>query len=405
LQGNIIKMIQRLVKSRIEKLTKHFPVVAILGPRQIGKTTLAKSIIQSIDKKVIYLDLELPADLNKLNNPQIFFEANQEHCIIIDEVQRKPDLFPVIRAVTDRHRVPGRFIILGSASPELLKQSSESLVGRIVYTELPGFLVQEIRDRYHVNDLWLRGGFPEPFLMNDPEIIQEWHNSFILTYIERDLPSLGLSAEPLILNRFLQMLAHNHGGLLNLANFARSLGISSPTVSKYANFFENAFLIRTLTPRYTNVKKRLVKSPKIYLRDSGLLHHLHGISDYNQLLGHPILGPSWEGFVIEQIISSLKPGISYSFYRTAEGAECDLILSKGVNIMACIEVKFSDSPKTTKSFTTAVQDLECDNNYIIIPDCPEPYPLREDVTVCDLEWFIQKQPIDKSGNKQNQAKV
>jgi uncharacterized protein len=381
-------MIQRVLQSRIEKLLKHFPVVAILGPRQIGKTTIAKSIIKVIDKQVIYLDLELPADLNKLSNPQIFLEANQEHCIIIDEVQRKPGLFPVIRAVTDRHRVPGRFIILGSASPELLKQSSESLAGRIVYTELSGLLVHEIQEQYNVQDLWLRGGFPEPFLMEATDITQEWYHSFVLTYIERDLPLLGLSADPLLLNRFLQMFAHSHGGLLNLASFSRSLGISSPTVSRYTGFFENAFLLRSLPPWYANVKKRMVKSPKTYLRDSGLLHHLHGITDFNHLLGHPILGASWEGFVTEQIINSMPSGISFSFYRTAEGAECDLILSKGIKILACIEIKFSDTPRTTKSFTTAVTDLACQNNYIIIPECPDPYLLKENVTVCNIVWFI-----------------
>jgi uncharacterized protein len=383
-------MITRNLQTRINKLLAHFPAVAILGPRQIGKTTLAKSLINDITKKVIYLDLELPGDLSKLNNPQLFFENNKENCIIIDEVQRRPDLFPVIRSVIDQHRVPARFIILGSASPELLKQSSESLAGRIVYTELPGLLITEIESRFTINDLWLQGGFPEPFMMVDKELTKEWYHSFILTYIERDLPSFGLSADPLLLNRLLQMLAHNHGMLLNLASYSRSLGVSSPSVSRYIGFFENAFILRLLTPWFINVKKRIIKSPKTYLRDSGILHHLHGISDFNQILGHPVLGNSWEGFVIEQIISSLKPGIAASFYRTAEGAECDLILSKGLEVLACIEIKFTDTPKTTKSFTTAVQDLDCRNNYIIVPNCIETWMLREDVTVCDLAWFIRK---------------
>jgi uncharacterized protein len=383
-------MITRNLQSRINKLLTHFPAVAILGPRQIGKTTLAKSLIKDIDKRVIYLDLELPSDLNKLDNPQLFFESNKDSCIIIDEVQRKPDLFPVIRSVIDQHRVPARFVILGSASPELLKQSSESLAGRIVYTELPGLLIDEILDFRTVNDLWLHGGFPEPFMMTDKELTREWHHSFVLTYIERDLPSLGLSAEPRILNNLLQMLAHNHGMLLNLANFSRSLGVSSPSVSKYIGFFENAFILRLLTPWFANVKKRIIKSPKVYLRDSGMLHYLHGINDLNQIWGHPILGNSWEGFVIEQIISSLNPGIAASFYRTAEGAECDLILSKGVEVLSCIEIKFTDAPKTTKGFTTAVRDLACRNNFIIVPSCTEPWLPREDVTVCDPVWFIRK---------------
>mgnify|MGYP001057350037 CR=1 FL=1 len=381
-------MIYRNLQSRILKLLEHFPAVAILGPRQIGKTTLSKFLITKLDRKVIYLDLELPADIGKLSNPQIFFENNQDSCIIIDEVQRSPDLFPVIRAVIDRHRIPGRFIILGSANPDLLKQSSESLAGRIAYTELTGLLLSEIGNEHKINDLWLHGGFPEPFLIPDKELLREWYHSFILTYIERDLPSLGLSAEPLLLNRLLQMLAHNHGMLLNHANYARSLGISSPTVSKYLSFFENAFMVRLLSPWFANVKKRMVKSPKIYLRDSGILHYLHGISDFNQLLGHPVLGNSWEGFVIEQIVNSLKPGISFSFYRTAEGAECDLILSRGLEVLTCVEIKFADAPKTTKGFTTAIQDLGCKNNFIVIPNCPESYLLKENVLVCDPTSFI-----------------
>jgi uncharacterized protein len=383
-------MITRNLQTRILKLLEHFPAVAILGPRQIGKTTLAQSLINDITRKVIYLDLELPGDLSKLDNPQLFLEGNKENCIIIDEVQRRPDLFPVIRSVIDQHRVPARFIILGSAGPDLLKQSSESLAGRIVYTELPGLLINEIENQFTINDLWLQGGFPEPFMIADKEITWEWYHSFILTYIERDLPSFGLSADPLILNRLLQMLAHNHGMLLNLASYSRSLGVSSPSVSRYIGFFENAFIVRLLTPWFTNIKKRIIKSPKIYLRDSGILHYLHGIRDFNQILGHPVLGNSWEGFVIEQIINSLKPGIAASFYRTAEGAECDLILSQGLEILACIEIKFTDAPKTTKSFTTAVQDLDCRNNYFIVPNCPESWLLREDVTVCDLSWFIRK---------------
>lgn len=383
-------VIRRNLQTRINRLLEHFPAVAILGPRQIGKTTLAKSLIHDTKKKVIYLDLELPADISKLDNPQFFFENNQDSCIIIDEVQRRPDLFPVIRGVIDQHRVPARFIILGSASPELLKQSSESLAGRIIYTELTGLLIDEISGTHGMNDLWMHGGFPEPFTMHDTELTKDWFHLFILTYIERDLPFLGLSADPLLLNRLLQMLAHNHGMLLNLASYSRALGLSSPSVSKYIGFFENAFMLRLLTPWFANVKKRIIKSPKTYLRDSGILHHLHGISSINQIMGHTLLGNSWEGFVIEQIVNSSKPGIAASFYRTAEGAECDLILSRGLEILACIEIKFTDAPKTTKSFTTAVQDLACHNNYIIVPNCPESWLLKEDVTVCSLEWFIKE---------------
>ncbi|MDD4554391.1 MAG: ATP-binding protein [Bacteroidales bacterium] len=381
-------MISRLLHTRILKLLDHFPAVAILGPRQIGKTTLAKSLITAFVRKVIYLDLELPSDIAKLTNAQIFFETNKEACIIIDEIQRRPDLFPVMRSMIDRDRNPGRFIILGSASPELLKQSSESLAGRIAYTELTGLLIPEIEGVSPVNNLWVNGQFPEPFILDDPELRRLWYHSFILTYIERDIPLLGLSVDPLLLNRMLQMVAHNHAMLLNHANFARSLAISSPTVSKYIGFFERVFLFRLLHPWHANLKKRLVKSPKIYLRDSGMLHHLLGIDVLNQLFGHPMLGNSWEGFVIEQVINALPVGILPFFFRTAEGAECDLVLSRGADVVACIEIKFADAPRTTKGFTTAIADLKCKNNFIIIPNCDESYLLNDHISVCDPARFI-----------------
>lgn len=383
-------MIQRKLQSRIIKLLEHFPAIAILGPRQIGKTTLAKSLMDSIKNEVVYLDLELPADVNRLANPQVFFQNNQDRCVIIDEIQRLPDLFPVIRAVIDQKRAPGRFILLGSASPDLLRQSSETLAGRIVYTELTGLLIPEIINHYTSTDLWIKGGFPEPFLMKDPELYSEWYRSFILTYLERDLPLLGLRTDPVILRRLISMLAYNQGMLLNMANLSKSLGVSSPTVSRYVGFLENAFVLRQLQPWHMNIRKRLVKSPKVYLRDSGILHHLLGIESYNALLGHPSLGNSWEGYVIEQVIGSAMPGLSFFFYRTAEGAECDLVISQGINIIACIEIKFSEAPKTSKSLTTAIQDLRSENNFIIIPECPEPYILKENITVCNPVQFIRE---------------
>ncbi len=379
-------MIERKLHSRILDLLEHFPSVAILGPRQIGKTTLAKSLMASIKQETIYLDLELPVDVNRLSNPQLFFEGNKDKCVIIDEIQRVPDLFPVIRAVIDQHRVPGRFILLGSASPKLLKQSSETLAGRIVYTELTGLLINEVNK--DTNNLWIKGGFPEPYLIKNQTILQEWYQSFIRTYIERDLPLLGLRVDTLLLNRLLNMLAHSHGSLLNQSNLSKSIGVSGPTISKYIGFFENAFILRLLPPWYANIKKRLVKSPKAYLRDSGILHHLLGINNLNNILGHPILGQSWEGFVVEQIINSSRAGILFSFYRTAMGAECDLIVSKGLEILACVEIKFSDTPKTTKSFTTAIQDLQSLNNFIVVPNCPEPYKIKENITVCTPGQFI-----------------
>jgi uncharacterized protein len=381
-------MVTRELSKRILKLIGQFPAVAILGPRQVGKTTLSKSLMPLVKKNTLYLDLELPVDINRLSNPQVFFENNSEKCIIIDEVQRMPELFPVLRAVIDQHRVPGRFILLGSASPELLKHSSETLAGRIIYTELSPFLINELGGSEIINKLWIRGGFPEPYLIKQNISAEEWFQSFVRSYIERDLPNLGLRSNPAIMYRLLNMLTHNHAMILNLANLSKSLGVSQPVVAKYVDFLEMAFIVRKLRPWYINVKKRLVKTSKLYIRDSGILHHLLGITNLNQLMGHPVLGNSWEGFVIEQIINSSRPGYIFSFYRTAQGAECDLIISKGLEIRACIEMKFTERPVTTKSFTISLQDLKCNNNFIIVPACPAPYNLKDKVIVCDPFQFL-----------------
>ena len=381
-------MIKRELSKRVIKLIRQFPSVAILGPRQIGKTTLAKSLIPLIGKESVYLDLELPVDFNRLSNPQVFFESNSDKCIVIDEIQRMPDLFPVLRAVIDMQRDPGRFVLLGSASPELLKKSSETLTGRIVYTELSSLLINETGDANNTLSLWQKGGFPEPYLSEDKEFRLEWYQSFIRTYIERDLPLLGLNSNPVLMNRFISMISQNQGTLLNLSGLSKSLGVSVPTIAKYIDIFEMSFILRTLSPWYSNTKKRLVKSPKIYLRDSGLLHHLLGIDSFNGLLGHPLAGFSWEGFVIEQVINASKQGFTFSFYRTSQGAECDLVISKGLEIKACVEIKFSETPSTTKSFTTSVQDLKSPKNFFIVPKCTSPYELKGKVLVCDPGQFI-----------------
>jgi hypothetical protein len=332
--------------------------------------------------------MQLPADMNKLSNPQIFFESNRDRCVIIDEVQRMPELFPVMRSLIDRYRVPGRFLILGSAGPELLNQSSESLAGRIAYTELTGLMISEVEKEGNILDLWINGGFPEPYLLQDPELRQEWYRSFMMTYIERDLPLLGLSANPMLLHRMLQMLANSQGSLLNLASFSRSLGISIPTVSRYLGFLQHGYIVRILQPWHSNVRKRLVKSPKTYIRDPGILHHLLGLGDLNALMGHPVLGGSWEGFVTEQIISHSSPTAGTYFYRTAEGAECDLVITRGLDIKACVEIKFSEAPAVTRGLTTAIRDLNCKRNFIIIPDCPQEYQLKDDIIVCSLPAFV-----------------
>ncbi len=382
-------MIERQLKKRILKLISHFPAVAILGARQVGKTTLAKMLMNELPRENIYLDLENPSDLARLENVLAFFNANQDKCVIIDEVQRKPDLFPVLRSVIDQHRIPARFILLGSANPDLILSSSETLAGRIVYTELSPFNFSEIHHLTSITNHWLKGGFPEPFLMKDEDIWNEWFNSFIMTYIERDLPRWGLITSPQYLLRFVTMLAHTHGQLLNKTNYAKSLEVSIPTISNYIHYLENAFIIRSLQPFFINLKKRLVKSPKVYLRDIGLLHHLLRINDYNTLLGHPVIGRSWEGYVIEQIMSVLGSKFEYFFYRTQDGAECDLIITEKFHPIACVEIKFTEAPKKTKSLTITIQDIGSKNNFIVIPECTSPYPMEENLTVCNLEQFFE----------------
>ena len=382
-------MIKRTLEKKLLKLANHFPALALLGPRQVGKTTLAKMLMQQLPKPSLYFDLENPLDLARLENPLSFFQSNKDKCIIIDEVQHKPELFATLRSMIDEHRVPTRFILLGSASPALLRQSSESLAGRIVYIELTPLLLEEISvletKEYH----WLYGGFPEPFLIKDAEIRTAWYQSFVRTYLERDLPSLGLNTSPIWLRRFFMMLAHSHGQLLNKANLSKSLEISQTTITTYLDFFQNAYLTRTLPPYHANLKKRLIKTQKVFIRDSGILFHLLNISDYNSLLGHPIVGHSWEGYVIEQIIANLGDEFDYYFYRTHDGAECDLVITRNLSPVACVEVKFTSAPKKTKSLTIAVQDINAPHNYVVIPEKTEPFMLDEKVTACSLEGVLQ----------------
>ena len=296
----------------------------------------------------------------------------------------------MLRAEIDRLRLRGRFLLLGSANPALLQQSAETLAGRIVYKELSGFNFLEIPSHYSLEHHWLYGGFPESFFMQNQALRSEWFRSFIMTYIERDLSFYGLNNHTQHTLRLLTMLAHATGGILNKSSLAKSLGKNVHTISKYVNYLVNSFILRLLPPFHVNVKKRLVKSPKAYLRDSGLRHHLLRIDDYNQLLGHPVVGHSWEGYVIEQIISVLGDRYDYFFYRTQDGAECDLVITRQFQPIACVEIKFTSSPQKSKSLTIATRDVETKQNFIIIPDCSEPYPLDEHLEVCDLAQFLHR---------------
>ncbi len=359
-------MKKRSIQGSVEASLKKYPVVGIVGSRQAGKTTLAKMIRKGISKKVIYLDLELPSDLNKLHDPELYLAQFTDSLVIIDEIQRLPSLFPLIRALVDKKRIGGRFLILGSASPELIKRSSESLAGRIIYHELSPFTIHETGHK-NIQQLWLRGGYPLSYLAGSAEDSFQWRESFIKTYLEMDIPQLGIRVPSAQLRRFWTMVAHSHGHLWNASQIAGSLGVSAPTVRSYLDILEETFVVRRLQPYYVNIKKRLIKSPKAYIRDSGILHSLLRIEDLDDLMGNPAVGRSWEGFVIEQIIGLLPEGWSYFFYRTGAGAEIDLLLVDKKNRPIAVEVKYSASPKAERGFWNALEDLSCRKAFIVYP--------------------------------------
>lgn len=347
----------RSIEPSFLEMVLEMPVVALLGPRQVGKTTLAKSVQQHIGKESHYLDLESPADLFKLENAEQYLKDRADNVIILDEIQRRPELFPIIRSLVDAQREPGRFIILGSASPDLLRQSSESLAGRISYFELEPLHFQEVARAISMEQHWFRGGFPDILLASNNKMSSRKMDDFIRTYVERDLPALGMSAKPGEIRRLLQMLINVHANLLNVSNLSRSFGMSSPTIQSYLTFLEQAFLIRMLQPYYVNVGKRLVKSPKVYFRDSGMLHSLAGIRDPEDLYGNILVGASWEGYVIQQIIAQLPHDVEAFFYRTQDGAEADLVLVKGGKPFQLVEIKYSSEPRLTKGSYLVQADL------------------------------------------------
>ncbi len=379
-------MIKRFGQEKIEFLLKGFPCVAIIGPRQVGKTSLAKQI-QKTYSDSIYLDMELQSDFLKLEDAETYLKQFADKLIIIDEVQRRKELFPVLRAVIDMERNAGRFLLLGSAAPDLIRDSSESLAGRIAYFELSPLISSEILPKYDLSDLWFHGGFPDPFLKKD--IWLDWTNNFINTYFERDLPNLGFTANSMTGKRLWQMLAHLHANVVKYSEIARSLELSVNTIKSYILFLENAFLIRIIQPFHSNIKKRLVKSPKVYIRDSGILHFLLGINNYGQLMGNPKMGASWEGFVIEQMIPLITANRQLFFYRTHDGSELDLVIAKGGVPVSGIEIKYGSDIRLSRGNTQAMQTLQTKNNYIIIKD-EEDYLLSTNLRVCGLHVFLTK---------------
>jgi len=380
-------MINRRISNEIKDSLSFFPVVSIIGPRQVGKTTLAKQIMSESVKPTLYLDLELQSDLFKLNDPELFLSQHSEKLVVIDEVQNKKELYPLLRALVDQTRQPGQFLLLGSASPELIRHSSESLAGRIAYHQLHPFDLTEIPDTISQNDLWIKGGFPNVLLAKNDVLAQQWMENFISTYLNRDLLQLGLNASPGIIRNLWTMMAHLNGQLFNATALSNSLGVTMPTIKRYTDFLEEAFLLKNLHPYSWNMKKRLVKTPKIYLTDTGILHHLIGVNNFIDLSGNPIVGSSWESFVLNQVLAVKKNQMDLYFYRTHHGAEVDLVFTKGLNVIATAEIKYSNSPQLTKGNFLAFDDLKAPMNYVITPSSDD-YLFKERVRICSLKAFI-----------------
>ncbi len=382
-------MIDRKIRHEIENALKRQPAVAIIGPRQVGKTTLAIDIAK--DRNSLYLDLESYQDREKLADPVFFFEQYKDSLVILDEIHRMPELFQTLRGVIDKGRREGRgngqFLILGSASIDLLKQSGETLAGRIGYIDMTPLTVPEVGPD-DIIKLWVRGGFPDSFLGLTDQDSFLIRRDFIKTYLEREIPQFGPRAAAETLERLWMMMAHCQGGMLNASNLASNLSVASRTVGSYVDLLVDLLLFRRLKPLHNNIGKRLVKTPKIYIRDSGLLHALLGIKDYNELAGHPVMGESWEGFVIENILSVAPIGTKASFYRTSAGAEIDLVLEMPAGKIWAIEIKSGIRAKPGKGFYNAIEDIGSDRNFIVYAG-KDTYPIAENIEVIPLPDIMQ----------------
>ena len=378
-------MIPRQRTATVLARLDQFPAVALLGPRQAGKTTLAEHI--GDDRPSVYLDLEDPADREKLTDAALYFSGHEDKLVILDKVQRMPNLFQTLRGLIDKGRRrnmrTGRFLLLGSASIDLLKQSGESLAGRIAYVELGPFNVLEANGERRDETLWTRGGFPDSFLTTSDEASTIWRENFIRTYLERDIPQLGPRIPAETLRRFWTMLAHVQGGVLNAAQLARSLGVDGKTVGRYLDLLVDLLLVRRLPPFHSNVGKRLVKSPKVYVRDSGIVHTLLGLDNREAVLGHPVAGGSWEGFVLENLLSAAPARMNASFYRTSAGAEIDLVLELPGGKLWAVEIKRGLAPRLEKGFHHAREDLQPDQCFVVYSG-EERYPKAEGIEVIGL---------------------
>lgn len=388
-------MITRRITAELTERLDATPAVALLGPRQVGKTTLARMIGEQ--RPSLYLDLESDTDRARMADPELYLAGHEDKLVILDEVHRLPGLFQILRGLIDegrrKGRRVGRFLLLGSASLDLLRQSGESLAGRISYLEMGPIDGLEVPAE-DLPSLWNRGGFPDSFLAPDDRLSQRWRQDFVRTYLERDVPMLGPRIPAETLRRFWTMLAHHQSGLLNAAEFARSLGVDGKTVAAYLDLLADLLLVRRLEPWHANAGKRLVKSPRVYVRDSGLVHTLLGLATLEDVLGHPVAGASWEGFVIETMIAAAPEGTQANFYRTAAGAEIDLLLTLPGGALWAVEVKRSLAPTVERGFHQACADLKPERRIVIYPGS-ESYPLREGVEVMPLQ--VAGAVLDKAG--------
>lgn len=400
-------MIERALKRTLVSDLQFYPAVAILGARQVGKTTLARELTSVLRRDGLeseFFDLELDSDVARLRNAEAVLLELQTKTVVIDEVQRQPELFSLVRALIDKHRVPARFVLLGSSSTELLQRSSESLAGRCSYHQLTPFGIHEMTPNLEhsaepsgpkvpsefdvTKQLLVRGGFPVSYLAPTDSFSLSWRKSLLNTYAERDLQLAGIGAKPQVVKQFLAMLAHHHSGVWNAQTFANSLGVSSVTVAKYFRFLEQSFLVESLQPYHLNLGKRIVRSRKVYFADSGLVGSYFNSTVYADLLNLPHAGAIWEGFVYQTIRSILKPDDEVWFYRTHAGAEVDFVITRNQRVEYCVEAKLSNAPSLTKSFSHAIQDLSPQKTLVVTPNSKR-YPIKNDIEALSLAEFVR----------------
>lgn len=385
-------MLKRQITDKLRATIAQVPAVVLLGARQVGKTTLAKAIVR--DTPSVYLDLESPEDLLKLSDPVSYLSALADRLVVLDEMQRSPELFPVLRGLIDKNREQGRkggqFLLLGSASMDLMRQSSESLAGRIAYIEMSGLTLAEIDcGPQGRRALWLRGGFPDSYLAADDDLAMDWLENLVRTYLERDVPQMGFRVPAARLRRLWTMLGHLQGETINHSKLASNLEVDAKTVGHYLDILVDLLLVRRLEPWHANVKKRLVKSPRYYVRDSGILHRLLGINSHDELLSNPVLGKSWEGFVVENVLAALPTRVEARFYRTAAGAEIDLVVKLPSSEVWAIEIKHGRAPKLSRHFSQTCDDVGATSKYVVYGGDDE-FSVRDGVRVVSLSRLVDR---------------